>query len=250
MGMLAAMRKDVGSAALSALAERLSRHTRLSAAAVSALRDVAQTQRVTDAGQIVAREAERPGECLLVAAGFAMRHKIVSGGRRQILSIDMAGDFIGLDLLFVDVADSNVQALSNCTLVALQKDALRALLDEHPVLARALGVELVHEAAISRAWLASLGARDPRTRVSHLLCEIGYRLERAGIGSRHKYELPITQEQLADTVGLSLIHVTRTLKALEAEGLIARARRSIKVHDIARLCSAGDFNARYLELGA
>jgi CRP-like cAMP-binding protein len=241
---------DMGLAALGALVERLVRHTELPAEAAAALREAAHTQRAVDAGQIISRQGERPRECHLIAEGFAMRHKIASGGRRQILSIDMAGDFISLDQLFVTEADYNVQALSRCTFVALEKNAFRAIVDEHPALSRAFCVELVHQAAIYREWLANLGARDPRTRIAHLLCEIGYRLEAAKLGSRLDYELPITQEQLADAVGLSLIHVTRTLKALEGEGLIVRARRSIKVHDLSRLCSAGDFNASYLNLSA
>jgi CRP-like cAMP-binding protein len=241
---------DTGLAALGALVERLVRHTELPAEAVAALREAAHMQRTVEAGQIHSRQGERPRECHLVAEGFAMRHKIASGGRRQILSIDMAGDFVGLDQMFVSEADYNVQALSRCTVLALEREALRGLLDAHPALARALCVELVHQATIYREWLANLGARDPRTRIAHLLCEIGCRLEAAQLGSRLEYDLPITQEQLADAVGLSLIHVTRTLKALEREGLIVRARRSIKVQDLSRLCSAGDFNSSYLNLAA
>jgi CRP-like cAMP-binding protein len=86
------------------------------------------------------------------------------------------------------------------------------------------------------------------TRLGHLLCEFALRLEEQGIADEYSYELPMTQEQLADAVGLTPVHVNRTLKTLEAQGLIRRSRRNVVIPDWERLRKAGDFNSRYLHL--
>jgi CRP-like cAMP-binding protein len=84
--------------------------------------------------------------------------------------------------------------------------------------------------------------------MAHLLCEIGVRLEAEGLAEEYGYELPMTQEQLADALGLTPVHVNRTLKSLEADGLISRTKRNISFPDWKRLRTAGDFNQRYLHL--
>jgi CRP-like cAMP-binding protein len=92
----------------------------------------------------------------------------------------------------------------------------------------------------------NVGRRDSRARVAHILCEFSLRLEAAGLASDHRYELPMTQEQLADAVGLTSVHVNRVLRHLGEAGLIRRNRRSITIEDWQRLRDAGDFNERYL----
>jgi DNA-binding Lrp family transcriptional regulator len=84
--------------------------------------------------------------------------------------------------------------------------------------------------------------------MAHLLCELAIRLEAMGLTDEYGYELPMTQEQLADALGLTPVHVNRTLKALDAEGLITRTRRSISFPDWEKMRRVGDFNARYLHL--
>lgn len=96
--------------------------------------------------------------------------------------------------------------------------------------------------------MLNVGRRDARTRMAHLLCEFALRMEKAGLASGNGFELPITQEQLADAVGLTPVHVNRTLKALEATGLITRNKRIIAFPSWERMRDVGDFNQRYLHL--
>jgi DNA-binding MarR family transcriptional regulator len=85
--------------------------------------------------------------------------------------------------------------------------------------------------------------------VSHLLCEFALRLRSAGLGDETGYELPMTQDQLADTTGLTPVHVNRTLKALEKEGLISRPTpRTLRLPDWRKLTEAGDFDSNYLHM--
>ena len=101
--------------------------------------------------------------------------------------------------------------------------------------------------SIQREWTANVGRRDARTRIAHLLCEIGIRQEEAGLCSRNDYELPLTQEQLADATGLTAVHVNRVLGQLRADGtaLAARTVRST-CRDWDRLASVGDFRTSYM----
>jgi CRP-like cAMP-binding protein len=105
------------------------------------------------------------------------------------------------------------------------------------------------DGSISREWVANVGRRDARTRISHLLCEIALRGKVAGVGESTEFELPLTQEQLGDTTGLTAVHVNRTLHLLEAEGLIRRkGSRSVKIVNWRNLAEAGDFESNYLHL--
>jgi CRP-like cAMP-binding protein len=109
-----------------------------------------------------------------------------------------------------------------------------------------LWIDTLIDASIFREWVVNVGRRNSRARVAHLLCEFSLRMEAAGLASNHHYELPMTQEQLADAVGLTSVHVNRVLKQLGEEGLISRDRRSIVIEDWKRLRETGDFNERYL----
>lgn len=102
------------------------------------------------------------------------------------------------------------------------------------------------EASIFREWLLNVGRRDARERVAHLLCEISARLEATGLAREFTYELPMTQEQIGDALGLTAVHINRVLKALEKDNLIKRQKREVAIADWQRLRRAADFNLRYL----
>ena len=105
------------------------------------------------------------------------------------------------------------------------------------------------DGSIFREWIANVGRRDARSRLAHLLCEFSLRLKLAGLGEQTNYQLPMTQEQLADATGLTPVHVNRTIRSLEADGLIERrSARSISIGDWRRLAEVGDFQSTYLHL--
>jgi CRP-like cAMP-binding protein len=112
----------------------------------------------------------------------------------------------------------------------------------------AMWYETLVEGSIFREWVLNIGRRDARTRIAHLLCEFALRLEVAELGEHTTYELPITQEQLADAVALTSVHVNRTLMKLEKEGLITRTKRVISIVDWTELVKVADFEPRYLHL--
>jgi CRP-like cAMP-binding protein len=198
--------------------------------------------------QYIVREGDVATHSCLVVEGFAMRHKIVGDGGRQIVNIHMAGDMVDLQNALLTVADHNVQALTPMVAAFIPRDAIVELAFDRPSVGKALWLETLVEGSIAREWIANVGRRDARTRVAHLLCEFAMRLEAVGLGEQCNYELPMTQEQIADTVGLTSVHVNRTLKALDAEGLTRRSKRSVVIEDWKRLTKTGDFNPTYLHL--
>ena len=197
-------------------------------------------------GHYLVRDGDKPDSCCLLLGGFAYRHKITGEGARQIISIHMASEFVDLQNIFLDLSDHSVQCLTEAEVAFIPRAAIREIALSSPAIGRALWIETLIDASIFREWVVNVGRRDSRSRVAHLLCEFSLRLAAAGLASGHCYELPMTQEQIADTVGLTPVHVNRVLRQLGEEGLIERDRRSIRIVDWRRMREAGDFNERYL----
>lgn len=199
----------------------------------------------------IVSEREKATHSCVMLSGFAIRHKIVAGGARQIVAIHMKGEAVDLQNSILRVADHSVQALTDSKVAFIPGEAIQKLALERPKVGMAMWHDTLVDASIFREWIANVGRRDAHTRIAHLLCEFSLRLKVAGLGEETDYELPMTQEQLADSTGLTPVHVNRTMKALEAENLIARkSSRAIKIGDWRKLADAGDFDSTYLHMRA
>ena len=199
-------------------------------------------------GQYIVREGDLPTHSCLVVSGFAIRHKIMGDGARQIVNVHVTGDMVDLQNSLLSVADHNVQTLTAMEAAFIPSGAILDIAFSRPAVGKALWLETLVEGSIVREWIANVGRRNSLTRVAHLLCEFAYRLDAVGIGKQCNYELPMTQEQIADAVGLTPVHVNRTLKSLDAAGLTTRTRRSVVINDLERLAEVGDFRSIYLHL--
>ena len=197
----------------------------------------------------IVREYDRTETSCVLLSGFAVRHKIVAGGQRQILAIHMQSELVDLQNSMLGRADHSVQMLTAGRAALIPRQEIERIAFERPAVGKALWIDTLVEASISREWTANVGRRDARTRLAHLLCEFSLRLKVAGLGQQTNYELPMTQDQLADATGLTAVHVNRTLKGLECDGLIARRNpRAIEIGDWVKLAKTGDFNSAYLHL--
>ncbi len=214
----------------------------------AAIRALPHRERTLESGQYIVREFDRAEHSCLLRSGFAYRHKVIGDGSRQILSIHMAGDLVDLQNSLLHTADHSVQALTTADIVLIPRAAIQALAIARPAVGMAMWLDTLVDASIFREWIANVGRRDSRTRTAHVLCEFALRQEDAGLGERGHYELPMTQEQLADVLGLTSVHVNRTLKSLEADGLISRNKRAVTIASWEALRKAGDFNPNYLHL--
>lgn len=216
----------------------------------AALAELPHSLRRVPAGGHLVREGARATECCLLVEGYAFRHKIAVTGGRQIVSFHMRGDLVDVQHLLLPVADHNVQTVTEAVVAWIPKAELIALTRRSPSVAEALWKDSLIDASIFREWVLNVGRRDARSRIAHMLCEFVARCEKAGLGPAEGFELPMTQEQIADATGLTPVHVNRMLRTLAEEGALARDRRHIQVADWARLRTIGAFDPVYLHEAA
>jgi CRP-like cAMP-binding protein len=231
---------------LQLLLRKLEFHHELTREDRAAILGLPHKLRYLEAQSYCVREGDRPDQCAVLISGYAFRHKITGDGHRQILSVNIPGEGLDFQNLFMTESDHNVQMLTRGEVAEVPMHAVEELVLSRPQLARAILTMSLVEASIFREWTVNVGRRDSRSRIAHLLCEFAYRLSLHGLVPEGDYQLPMTQEQLADATGLTSVHVNRVLKSLEAEGLIERDRRTLRFPDWRRLREVADFNARYL----
>ena len=227
---------------------KLQMWTRLDDADRDAVLALPHRIRALRAHEFIVRDGDEPRHSCLILSGYAIRHKLTGSGGRQIMSIHMKGDIVDLQNSLLRSAEHNVQTLNDVEAAFIPIAAIEEIAVGRPNLGKAMWNETLVDGAIFREWTLNIGRRDARTRMGHMLCEFALRLETVGLGEQCQYELPMTQEQLADALGLTSVHVNRTLKTLAAEGLIERTNRSVRIPDWKKLAEIADFDSRYLHL--
>ena len=243
------MQRDTDSSTLQPLVEKLAYRAELGEADRAAILSLPFTVRAMERHEFIVRERELATHSCVMLSGYSIRSKVVATGERQIVAIQMKGEVVDLQNSLLKVADHSVQMLTAGKVAMIPREEMVRLARDRPDVAQAMWIDTLVDASIFREWIANVGRRDARTRMAHLLCEFSVRLRVAGLGEDTRYELPMTQEQLADSTGLTSVHVNRTLKGLEKEGLIDRPNpRAISIGDWRKLAQVGDFDSNYLHL--
>ena len=192
------------------------------------------------------REGDDVTESCILLEGFTCRHKLARDGGRQIVSFHLPGDILDLQHLQLPKADHNVQSITEVTVAWVAVRDLKALVRGHPSVNDAFWRDALIDASIFREWVLNVGRRDAKTRVAHMLCEFAARREAAGLGSPERFELPMTQEEIADAVGLTPVHVNRMLQSLRKDGVIDRTGREVQIADWQRMRRVAGFDPAYL----
>ncbi len=205
---------------------------------------------ITDirAGQDIVREGDRPSRSFVVLEGFACSFKMTSKGRRQIMAFYILGDIPDLQSLLLRTLDHSLGTITPCRVGFMQHETLRALCQQFPRIGEAFWRNTLIDASVFREWVANIGRRDAYNRIAHLICELVVRMRAVGLTEGDTVELPITQREIGDAMGLSNVHVNRVLTDLRKEGLIEIDRRRIRVPDWEKLKVVGDFDPTYLHL--
>lgn len=196
------------------------------------------------------REGDRITECCLLLDGYAFRHKVAANGNRQIVSFHLVGDVLDLQHILLDKADHGVQTLTEATVAWIPIAAMQALIEYRPMIGKALWRDTLIDASIFREWVLNVGQRDAKSRIAHMLCEFAVRREAAGLGSPERFDLPMSQEHIADATGLTAVHVNRMLMALANDGVIERDKREVRIVDWERMRRTADFDIEYLHMAA
>ena len=234
--------------ALSPLIRRLKIVDSLGEEDVRAIEELPIVMKRAPGDAAIVRMGERPLACCLLVDGFVLRSKTTLDGRRQILAIHQAGDIPDLQSLYLHVMDHDVVTLCECVLGFISHAALRPLIRNRPDIAEALWRDTLIDAAIFREWTVNVGQRDAPSRLAHLIMELYTRLKMIGRVKDHTFHLPLTQVQLAEAVGLTSIHVNRTLQQLRSDGLMEFSRGLLTIKDEKRLKTLAGFDPLYLHL--
>ncbi|RDJ20131.1 Crp/Fnr family transcriptional regulator [Bosea caraganae] len=199
-------------------------------------------------GEELVVEHSRPNESCLVLSGFTGREVMLKDGTRQITAVHIPGDFVDLHALLLKLMDHSVVALTEVHAAYVPHQELVRISEAAPHLSRLLWLSTVVDGAIQRAWIACIGRRKPLHHLGHLICELSVRLNAVGLAPRHSFDFPVTQAQLADVLGMSLVQVNRTLQALRRTGLVSWKASTVTIHDFAALAELCDFDPIYLNL--
>jgi CRP-like cAMP-binding protein len=202
------------------------------------------------AGDYLVREGRDTSDCCLLVEGYACRHKLTHEGARQIVSFHLPGDVLDLQHLLFSRADHNVQTITPASVAWIPASELKLVSQEHPRIGEALWRDTLIDASIFREWVLNVGRRDAKSRIAHMLCEFAARSQVAGLGPPERFQLPMTQEHIADATGLTPVHVNRMLRELREEGVIERTGREFRILDWDAMRSVADFDATYLHAAA
>ena len=213
-------------------------------ALVSAMGD----RRIIAAGTDIAREGDRPLVSTLVLTGMTARYSTVEDGGRQITGLHLAGDFVDLHSFPLKIMDHSVASISRCTIAVVPHAELKHITEQFPHLTRVLWLLTLLEGSIHRQWLVAKGRLTADEQMAHLFCEQYVKAGIAGLTEGGRFALPLTQMQLGDALGLSIVHTNRTLQRLRRTRAIEWQDGIVQILDWDMLRELGQFDGSYLHL--
>jgi CRP-like cAMP-binding protein len=233
---------------LSLLFRRVELRRQLSEMDKAALQQAVDRTFVVSAREEIAREGATLSSSTLLLSGFAARSHMTEAGTQQITALHIPGDFIDLHSFPLKVMDHTVVAITECTLATFPHSALEQIVASRPNLTMALWLLTTLDAAIHREWLVSMGATSSDAHMAHLFCEIFMRLRAVGLTCGNKFPFPMTQHQLAASLGISDVHVNRVLQELRGRSLIRFDGKEAVILDWPALVRLGQFDPMHLHL--
>ena len=199
-------------------------------------------------GQDIVAEGSRPGYSTLIIEGLAARYKVLEDGGRQFTSLQVPGDFVDLHAFLLKTMDHGIIALSPCRVIAADHSRLRTITEQAPHLTRLLWLDTLVDGAIHREWIVAMGRRSKTAHLAHLVCELFVRLQVVKQTNGMSFRLPLSQAELADVLGLSVVHMNRVIGALRRVGVIGWANHMVTILDWQRLVEIAEFDPTYLSM--
>jgi CRP-like cAMP-binding protein len=228
--------------------DKMLRYMTLAERELAMLEGFAREARTFGPGTMLLDPREPYTSAFLIHDGWALRYRDLADGRRQIINFLLPGDAFGLGALVLSRPDHAISAITPVTISPIAPESLTTMMREQPRLGAAFLWSAAQEEAVLREHIVSIGRRTAYERVAHLLLELMHRLEQIGQASGDSFALPLTQPLLADALGLSVVHVNRTLRRLQHDGLISIQARRVTILDGEGLQRAADFHRGYLHV--
>jgi len=205
---------------------------------IEALASLAWSRRV-----IEPKEPLDPGDGLcILASGLASRHRTTRDGSRQIIALMLPGDVCGFHFITGAQPPSGLSAMVRTTVMDVPLDILLPVLENRPRILATLLLHMAEDNAGTEDLLISLGRRTTLERVAHLLCEIHFRLKRMGLVNDGAFAMALTQAELGAYLGLSAVHVNRTVQELRRRGLVQSTGGQIRILDLESLEAIAGFS--------
>lgn len=228
------------------LLEKISQYGRLSGEEVELLEWIQKDEEPVEARQALRREGDRGSALHVVKSGWVYSYRSLRDGSRQVLELHLPGDLIGLPGIAFSTSLTGVVALTGGVVCPFPKERLTEIFGRSARLTSILFLIAMHEESLLLERLTSMGRRNAYQRLAHLIVELAYRRRHREPLLASRIEWPVTQDLLADLLGLSAVHVNRTLRRLRADGLIELANRHLDLVDREGLIDAADFDRAYL----
>jgi CRP-like cAMP-binding protein len=203
-------------------------------------------RRSVEAGRDIITQDSRISHTTLLLSGMACRYKMLPSGQRAIVGFLVPGDFTNCLFSESQRVDFAVAAMPPCEVADVSCSALRRIAADNKSLSTAFRAFIQMDQAIQRTWIANLGQSAADKRTAHLLCELRQRFAMVGLANDHGFRLFATQQDLADALGLSVVHVNRTLQHLKALGLIIIANHMVSIPNLGGLETFAGFDPHYL----
>jgi CRP-like cAMP-binding protein len=229
------------------LTRKMAQLLTLSAAEIAVLGEFQSAPRRVGRGREIITEGRNYDGLLVLLDGVALRYRVLSDGRRQVLNVVLPGDFIGFPGCCFENALYSISALGDCIVSPVPFIRFLGLSVSHPRLGTAIFWSLSCEAAMYAEHLIGVGRRSALERIAHFLLEMQIRLQAVGLADGQSYRLPLTQELLADALGLSVQYVNQTLRQLREENLVTVERQQVTITDPDALATLADFEHGYID---
>jgi CRP-like cAMP-binding protein len=236
----------INHSALRPFLDRLLRRSRLCADEQSAILELGGRLSTVSINHDIVSPGTTVDRCSLVVEGVVGRFDQITNGRRQITALHLPGDMCDLNSTVWPESRSGLEALTDCTIFLIPLEGLRILGAAFPAIALAFWLDTAADASICAKWVTKLGRGEANERLAHLLCELGMRMEKAGLATRKVFPMLITQAQLANALGLSPFYLNRTMRALQKGGIIEKGDKTMIISDWERLAAIAGFDPGFL----
>lgn len=220
----------------------------ISDAEEQAIRSSVSEYRSLKADQTIIRRGERLHHSTLLLDGLMCRYKDLRSGKRQISELHVAGDFADLHSFPLKWLDHDIMTLTACEVALVPHAHISDMIARFPRLGRIFWFLTTLDAAVHREWELSLGQRSGIARLAHLFCELYARLQITKLAKNQSFALDLTQTDLGESTGLTVVHVNRCLKELRTQGLVTFQSGQVTIHDLTGLRRLAEFDPAYLYL--